>query len=320
MRKYQFATLGLCAFGLALFAACESDNLKFDDVDAASNEAALGQGAQQKFPAGKPGNSADAGASNSSPGGSSSLPPSVSMTPTGKLLCGGHACACNNGIDDDGDGKIDGFDGECTGAIDDDESSFATGIPGDNRDPKWQDCFFDGNSGAGDDRCRYPTGCLTGELSQDDAACAVTETCRNNCQPRTPNGCDCFGCCSVKLPGGGSVDVMLKDSCSLEKIGDESACPVCVKSTACGNECGECELCPGKTEADLPEHCHTDPPPATDPPATDPPATDPPASDPPATDPPATTCEGGTACDPDHPCTEMTEFCSMGCCLKVILH
>jgi hypothetical protein len=313
MRKYQFATLGLCALGLALFAACESDDMKFDDVDAASNEAALGQGAQRKFPSGTPGSSADAG------GDSSSLPPSVSMTPAGTLLCGNHACACNNGIDDDGDGKTDGFDGECTGAIDDDESSFATGIPGDNRDPKWQDCFFDGNSGHGDDGCRYPTGCLTGELSLDDKACAVTETCRNNCQPRTPNGCDCFGCCSVQLPGGGSIDVMLKDSCSLEKIGDEEACPVCVKSTACGNECGECELCPGKTEADLPEHCNSDPP-LSDPPVSDPPATDPPASDPPATDPPATTCEGGTACDPDHPCTDMTEFCSMGCCLKVILH
>jgi len=147
------------------------------------------------------------------------------MTPTGTLLCGNHACQCNNGIDDD-------------------EGSFATGIPGDNRDPKWQDRFFDGNSGGGDDRCRYPTGCLSGELSQDDHACAVTETCRNNCQPRTPNGCDCFGCCSVQLPGRGHVDILLNDACSLEKIGDAHACPPCTKSTACGNECGECELCP----------------------------------------------------------------------------
>ena len=43
MRKYQFATLGLCAFGLALFAACGSKDQKVDDVDTASNEAALGQ-------------------------------------------------------------------------------------------------------------------------------------------------------------------------------------------------------------------------------------------------------------------------------------
>ena len=61
--------------------------------------------------------------------------------------------ACNDCIDNDGDGQIDGFDTECTGPADNDESSFATGIPGDNRDAVKQDCFFDGNSGAGNDGC-----------------------------------------------------------------------------------------------------------------------------------------------------------------------
>jgi len=314
MRKYQFATIGLCAFGLSAFAACGSEDLKFADVDADSSEAALGNGSSQRnYPAGDPGatQTPDAGAPDPMP-----LPPSVSMTATGTLLCGSDICRCNNGIDDDGDGEIDGFDAECTGGIDDDESSFATGIPGDNRDPKWQDCFFDGNSGAGDDRCRYATGCLTGELSQDDKACAVSEACRNNCQPRTPNGCDCFGCCSVRLPGGGQVEVTLNDSCSMEKIGDAQACPPCTQTTACGNECGECELCPGKTEADLPAHCLSDPP---APPASDPPAGEPPATEPPSDAPPASSCEGMTACDPEHPCTAMSEYCSLGCCLVVTL-
>jgi hypothetical protein len=312
MRKYRFATFGWCALGLAMCAACGADDLPFDGAEMASQQSALDQAAAQRnFPPGAP-HSTDTGADPSTTA-DAGLPASVSMTPTGTLLCGNHVCQCNNGIDDDGDGNVDGFDVECTGGIDDEEASFATGIPGDNRDPKWQDCFFDGNSGAGDDRCRYPTGCLTGELSQDTAACAVTETCRNNCQPRTPNGCDCFGCCSVQLPGRGHVDILLNDSCSLDKIGDANACPPCAKSTACGNECGECELCPGKTPADLPAHCQSDPP-------ADPPATEPPATEPPATPPlPASSCEGMTACDPDHPCTAMTEFCSLGCCLKVTL-
>jgi hypothetical protein len=318
MRKYQFATLGLCAVGLSVFAACESDNVKFDPADAASNASALGQDAAHRtFPAGDPSPdpSAPAGPSATANTSATGLPGSISMTAAGTFMCGSHVCLCNNGIDDDGDGKIDGFDEECTGAIDDDEGSFATGLPGDNRDPKWQDCFFDGNSGAGDDRCRYPTGCLTGELSQDDKACAVTEACRNNCQPRTPNGCDCFGCCSVRLGDGSQVEVALTNSCSMDKIGDADACPPCTKSTTCGNECGECELCPGKTAADLPAHCQSDPP------APPPPATDPPASEPPPVDaPPASSCEGMTACDADHPCTAMTEFCSLGCCLKVTLH
>src|SRR6185295_8929281 len=89
---------------------------------------------------------------------------------------GGTGCGstqCTNCKDDDGDGKIDGADLECTGAADNDEGSFATGIPGDNRDPKWQDCFFDGNSGAGDDGCRYSTDCLTGDLPMTDKNCIV---------------------------------------------------------------------------------------------------------------------------------------------------
>ena len=60
---------------------------------------------------------------------------------------------CSDGIDNDGDGKIDYDDPECVGGLDNDESSFATGIPGDNVDACKQDCFFDGNSGMGDDGC-----------------------------------------------------------------------------------------------------------------------------------------------------------------------
>src|SRR3569623_791673 len=60
---------------------------------------------------------------------------------------------CSNCKDDDGDGLIDGFDPQCTGPFDNDEGSFATGIPGDNIDTINQDCFFDGNSGACNDGC-----------------------------------------------------------------------------------------------------------------------------------------------------------------------
>jgi hypothetical protein len=168
--------------------------------------------------------------------------------------------ACDNGKDDDGDGLTDGFDPECSGPLDDDEGSFATGIPGDNSDPKWQDCFFDGNSGAGDDDCRYSTKCLTGELPQSDPDCTVTDACIKNCARLSQNGCDCFGCCTVQLPSGSTIDVAEVSSCSLAALGDEKACPRCTKSTQCGNECGECELCAGKTLADLPSHCSSPPP------------------------------------------------------------
>jgi len=146
--------------------------------------------------------------------------------------CGAASCACANGLDDDGDGKADSADVECQGDMDDDEATFATGMPGDNRDPKWQDCFFDGNSGHGDDRCRYPTGCLTGELAQTEPACAITQSCLDRCMPSIPQDCDCFGCCTVST-GSGSVNIVLSSSCTAAKLDNPKACARCEKSTTC---------------------------------------------------------------------------------------
>lgn len=158
----------------------------------------------------------------------STLFPDGGMIPDELLLCGGVSCVCLDGIDNDGDGEVDGFDTECTGANDNDEGSFATGIPGDNVDPKWQDCFFDGNSGAGDDGCRYSTDCISGELPQDHKNCTVTDQCVEFCAPRTPNGCDCFGCCDVTRADGSSAQLMLGDECSLAVIDDIAKCPPCI--------------------------------------------------------------------------------------------
>jgi hypothetical protein len=208
------------------------------------------------------GSSANTGGSISVTGGTTGTTGGSSGTlGTGGItsLCGDGGCVCSNGMDDDGDGLVDGLDPECIGPTDNDEGSFATGIPGDNQDPKWQDCFFDGNSGAGDDGCRYATECLTGELEQDDPDCQVVDSCIEFCVDRTPSGCDCFGCCTIGLEGGSNVDVLTVATCSIENIDDEEACPRCEKSTLCSNDCGECELCIGKTEADLPESCSPPP-------------------------------------------------------------
>lgn len=212
--------------------------------------------------------------------------------------------ACSNGIDDDHDGLIDGFDPECTGPLDNDESSFATGIPGDNKDPKWQDCFFDGNSGGGDDGCRYSTDCLTGKLAQTDANCAVTQQCLDFCKPLTSNGCDCFGCCTVRTPSGTSVDILTGTTCSIAKLSDPKACPVCTKSVTCSNTCGTCELCPGKTAADLPASCTPKPPTNTVPDAGPPP--------------PAYTCDSGEqVCSATVKCPG-GYYCQQGCCLPIL--
>ncbi len=222
-------------------------------------------------------------------------------------LCGDAGCTCSNGKDDDGDGLVDGFDPECTGPLDNDEGSFATGIPGDNRDPKWQDCFFDGNSGAGDDKCRYATGCLTGELSQDDPDCELSKACIDFCARLTPNGCDCFGCCTVQLPSGDTIDIMTASSCSLAQIGDEVACPQCEKSDLCGNTCGRCELCPGKTIGDLPEDCG---------PGTGTGGTSSGSAGSDSGGGPTYSCDGGEqVCGPGLPTCGVGKYCSLGCCL-----
>lgn len=219
---------------------------------------------------------------------------------TGQVLCSGVPCACDNGIDDDGDGLIDGEDPECTGPYDDDEGTFATGIPGDNVD-FCQDCFFDGNSGQGDDGCQYHTDCLYGMTPMGGGMsgcfdCDVTAQCVDFCRARTPNGCDCFGCCEVQQ-GTGTVDVLLLPTCSLDNLDDTDACPRCEQTTDCYNECGRCELCAGRTVDDLPADCYMDVPDGGVP----------------------YTCDDGEqTCDPDTPCPDGF-YCQQGCCLVFLI-
>ncbi|HTL33348.1 MAG TPA: hypothetical protein VL326_09495 [Kofleriaceae bacterium] len=157
--------------------------------------------------------------------------------------CTAGSAQCADCVDNDMDGKIDGFDPECTGPADNDESSFATGIPGDNIDATYQDCFFDGNSGAGNDGCNQHVCCLlqaggaTADTSDDIAACMalapqsnydkydrtkcykpfgstnVPPKCTMNCGPLAPPGCDCFGCCTI-CDATGCADVLINPAVS----------------------------------------------------------------------------------------------------------
>lgn len=206
---------------------------------------------------------------------------------------------CNNCVDDDDDGLVDGHDVECTGPEDDREDSFATGIPGDNVDPILQDCFFDGNSGEGEDGCFRPTCCLT-EGDTDTCpppgpspTCEVSQECIDFCAPLTPPGCDCFGCCTL-CNDTGCYDIatgLAGDECTSDNLDDETACPRCVKATDCtGGDCTleQCILCPGQTEEDLPD-----------------------------------TCEGQACPDGDTPCDDngdcaADQFCSNGCCIFTV--
>jgi len=225
---------------------------------ASGASAAGGSSAGGTDGAGQGGSSAAGGSSAGGSSGSSSGGSSAGGSSAGGAGAtdGGNGCGttqCTNCIDDDGDGKVDAADLQCTGAADDDETSYGTGIPGDNVDPKWQDCFFDGDSGAGNDGCRYHTDCLSGAKPANDPDCIVSQQCIDFCMKGTPNGCDCFGCCSVQVSGGTTKDVRLSDQCTPDTINDEAKCVPCTKTTQCNNTCGHCELCIGKTT--LPDDC-----------------------------------------------------------------
>jgi len=161
---------------------------------------------------------------------------------------------CNDGVDNDGDNLADSLDPECVSPCDNDEGSFATGISGDNIDACKQDCFFDGNSGMGDDGCEWNLKCDSNNPGGDSCPydpnysnCPTEQSqkCVKNCQKLAPNGCDCFGCCAVDV-GGQSANVLLTGSCTADKFGDPTACPRCTQTQDCLNPCDACEVCFGR--------------------------------------------------------------------------
>jgi hypothetical protein len=239
----------------------------------ATNSGGGGSGGASGSGAGGGGGIAGNGATSGGGGTTGGSGPAGSWGTTGSGGGSGGGCdpngpKCNNCKDDDGDGRIDAADPECVGPLDNDEATFATGIPGDNMDPCRQDCFFDGNSGAGDDGCDWNFKCdpaspganLTKSCPYDSnyKNCPTTQSqvCLDTCRKVTPNGCDCFGCCLVP---GANTPVYLASTCTAADFGDPVKCPPCTQVTACLNPCDHCEICVGKST--LPSDCSVPPPP-----------------------------------------------------------
>jgi hypothetical protein len=243
--------------------------------------------------------------------------------------CKVNPSACNDGLDNDGDGLIDAADPECVGPCDNDEATYATGIPGDNVDACKQDCFFDGNSGMGDDRCEWNLKCDPANPGGHSArSCPYdpgykncpgpqSDRCRTSCGRLTPNGCDCFGCCAVQV-GQQVVSVRLVATCKASAFGDPEACPRCTQQPSCLNPCDRCEVCVGRPAPD--PSCHNPPPGTVIPPAPTPDAAAPSADagttpPPPAPDAaPAPCAAGATYCGTDPTVCGSGSYCVSGCC------
>lgn len=194
-------------------------------------------------------------------------------------LCQGQIYECGNCLDDDGDCNVDNLDTDCWGPCDNNESGWAGEVPGQQNQSECNtmDCYFDQNSGSGNDDCYWshtcdplePTGCAHDPnysppgtpLACGELQMMQSPDCLDYCGPLVPNGCDCFGCCDVSLEDGTSVTIYLgtRDpatdvgTCDLEAAADPVLCHPCTQVDACLNSCEECELCLGQTE--LPPGC-----------------------------------------------------------------
>jgi hypothetical protein len=230
--------------------------------------------------------------------------------------CAGHVYACGDCIDNDGDCKVDNNDTQCQGACQNNETGFKGDIPGQNSAPCKADCYFDNDTGAGNDDCYWTHECDTHEVATaydpegkkceynasakvpgSNNSCTQNFTsqstiCHSICDPLTPNGCDCFGCCTI--PGAptdvylGSEDSGGNGTCNLTTLADPTKCRPCLKVQACNNPCDHCEICIGKPT--LPADCTVQ------------------------------TCPTGHApCGlPNQPACPSTQYCVSGCCQDLL--
>jgi hypothetical protein len=252
------------------------------DADLGAGES--GAGAGSATGAAQGGSGTSQGGAGTSQGGSSYVT-GAGGAPTVQAPCQGHIYQCGDLIDNDGDGLIDSQDPDCLGPCDNTEDSYHGGIPGQNNAPCKMDCYFDQDTGTGNDDCYWNHKCdphetapsyypepWNGALCAYDPAAktpgtnktcaeldaAQSQLCLDYCGPLTPNGCDCFGCCELPAGGGkfvwlGSVGANENTVCTQAAASDPAVCHPCKPVTACLNDCGKCEYCLGKTT--LPPEC-----------------------------------------------------------------
>ncbi|HEU4578031.1 MAG TPA: hypothetical protein VFS67_07240 [Polyangiaceae bacterium] len=240
--------------------------------------------------------------------------PTGNVPPPGPCVpvsCGGTARQCGNCIDDDQDGRIDAQDPDCLGPCDDSEAELFSGISVRVNGSCRSDCYFDLNSGSGDDGCNWsfrcdplataplysPTGLAMCEYDPSLAVCqmdtARARACEGGCLPLTPNGCDCFGCCELPAQSGNFIWLGSENQqhhCELESSADPTQCRPCTPVPSCQNDCKECELCVGKPT--LPASCGSAARPAC--------------------------ADGVQSCDPSDPgaCGAL-HYCITGCCVAL---
>jgi hypothetical protein len=284
-----------------------------------------------------------AGGSSGTAGGGNAGGSTGSSSGTPVIVnCTSQVYECGDTLDNDGDGLIDWQDPDCLGPCDNTEKGLHLGIPGGDGPDCIVDCYWDSNSGAGNDGCYWNHRCDdlspegTAECPYNSGAntpgtpltCDQLEnqqpaSCLSVCPQLVPNGCDCFGCCYLYKGGTeygpywlGTTNANGDYTCDLSTLGDPTACAPCTQvKNECVNDCGICELCIGKTPDDLPPECFPPPPPPDGGPLPD---SGPDASPPPDAMPPPPQCPAGVQpCGlPGQDLCPVNYSCLTGCCIK----
>ncbi|MCA9666527.1 MAG: hypothetical protein KC503_13090 [Myxococcales bacterium] len=261
--------------------------------------------------------------------------------------CADKLLACGDCIDNDGDGLVDWQDPECLGPCMNNEGpSLLGGVGGNVSNNCNVDCYFDFGDGAGNDDCKWNHRCdplapraqtcaydkayTDSQQGQRDCPAQQSAKCEKQCLPYTPNGCDCFGCCTFpqlagKGPNGGEGYVFIGatttsggkkvGTCTYNDINDTTKCPPCTPVKACLNPCGRCEICIGKPT--VPADCHSN-----DAGAPVPLDASLPDSAAPDAGTPTAQCPGG-----EQPCGQPGQaicpqgtYCITGCCIRIVIN
>jgi hypothetical protein len=280
----QNRTLSVSAFALlAVFVACGDD-----DQGSTQSTGTDGTGAGSATTTGTGGNGVGGSTGfgpTSTTGTMSTTSTGIPPAPTVEVECDGHLYQCGDLIDNDTDGLMDYQDPDCLGPCDNTEDSLFGGIPGQPGPPCKLDCYWDQDSGTGNDDCYWDHQCDTHSIPDDfypepslgdnceyagpafepftgqscmELSTMQSEVCGDVCGPLTPNGCDCFGCCELPSGSGlyvwsGSEGLAGDTVCTLDKLDDPTICHPCDPVPGCLNGCEHCELCVGKTV--LPPDC-----------------------------------------------------------------
>ena len=260
-----------CAFCALILAACSGDSAGDNRSGTGSTGGTAGIGA-----GGNAGNGGSSGVGGmTGTGGSAGFGGSAgvggAISGCFPVLCpDGNSYGCGDCIDNDDDGLVDDKDPECLGPCDNTEGPvLLTGTPGETGNQCGADCYFDRGNGSGSGECKWDRRC---DPLEPKDACTYDEGligapnycpdvqpdgCAEGCGVLTPNGCDCFGCCTFPELNGGYVFlgsfIGNEGSCTLDDLQNPDLCRSCTPAGNCLNTCERCELCLGKTE--IPADC-----------------------------------------------------------------